>query len=151
LDLSLLCIHVNLLTIGVRQRHHIFPVDGHGPQNDQRLTGLYGFNNQLQLRQSYGISYNFRAWSLSSSKDGSRTWKIGSIFLQRSVMKPRSSPRSKHYKAPTSMRAVMDGGRYLCMAIPTVKRHDPSGYMKIMTCKSCGNGDPKYLHPGWQP
>ena len=40
----------------------------------------------------------------------------------------------------------MDNGRYLCMAIPTIKRRDLNGYEKITTCKLCSYGDPKYLH-----
>jgi len=31
------------------------------------------------------------------------------------------------------------------MAIPTIKRRDPGGYEKFVTCKSYGYWDPEYL------
>jgi len=37
------------------------------------------------------------------------------------------STSSKRYNAPTSMRVVMNSGRYLYMTIPTIKRHDLDG------------------------
>jgi len=40
------------------------------------------------------------------------------------------------------MQAVMNNGRYLCIASPTIKRRDLSGYKKIITCKSCNYVDP---------
>ena len=43
------------------------------------------------------------------------------------------------------MRVIMDIDIYLCMTIPTIKRHDLDGYKEITTCISCSWWDPKYL------
>ena len=62
----------------------------------------------------------------------------------------RLSPCSKRYNAPTSMRVVVDGDKYLCMIMPTIKQRDLGGYEKITTCKSRSCGDPKYsYHQLW--
>jgi len=42
-------------------------------------------------------------------------------------------PCSKQYNASKSMLAVIDHGRYFCMSIPTIKRHDLGGYKKFIT------------------
>jgi len=52
-------------------------------------AGLFGFNNQLQLRLSSGVSYSFKAQVFSTSEIGSTTWKIGFIFHE-SGMSPQS-------------------------------------------------------------
>jgi len=54
------------------------------------------------------------------------------------------------HNASTTMRVVMDGGGYLCVIIPTIKRRDLGGYKKVTTCKSCSYRDLKFLHPQWQ-
>jgi len=45
-------------------------------------------------------------------------------------------PHSKCYNTPTSTRAIMDSGEYLCMTIPPIKRCDLGGYEKITMFKS---------------
>jgi len=57
----------------------------------------------------------------------------------------KSSPRFKRYNTHISMRVIMDSDGYHCMTIPTIKRRELGCYEKITTCKSCSNGDPKYL------
>ena len=71
-------------------------------------------------------------------KDSSISAICGSSYATR------SSPRSKHYNALIPMRVVMDSIGYLCMAIQTIKRHDPGSYEKFITCKSCSYVDLKY-------
>ena len=56
----------------------------------------------------------------------------------------RSSPHSKCYKTSISMWALMNSGRYLCMAIPTIKRRELGSYKEIITCESYSHVDP---HP----
>jgi len=59
----------------------------------------------------------------------------------------RSSPRSKHYNAPISMRAIIDSCGYICIGIPTIKQHNLDGYKKIITYEIYNYVDPKDPHP----
>ena len=54
------------------------------------------------------------------------------------------------FKMPqcSSMRDVMDSGRYLYMTIHVIKRLSSCGYEKIVTCSY---GDPMYPHSQRQP
>ena len=58
-----------------------------------------------------------------------------------------SSSRSKLYNASLLMQVVMDSDIYLCMNIPIIKRGDPGGHKKFITCRSCNYEDLKYPHP----
>jgi len=61
-----------------------------------------------------------------------------------------SSPHSKCYNTPTSMRVVMDGSEYPYVIIPIIKRPDLGGYKKISTCKLWSYGYLKFSHPQLQ-
>jgi len=58
----------------------------------------------------------------------------------------RSSPHTKCYNVPTSMRGVMDSDRYLCIMIPMIKWCDLGSCEKITMWKTCSYWDPKYWH-----
>ena len=47
---------------------------------------------------------------------------------------------------PISMLVVMNSDTYLCMTIPTIKRHDLDGCEKITTFRLCSCRDLKHLY-----
>ena len=109
---------------------------------------LSGILTQLELCSSPEITI-IGAKSISGTTSDSDTKTLRSMqWLQLGGTIPRfmgsnrtarSSLRSKCYNASTLMRVVMDSGGYLCMAIPTIKRHDPDGDEKFISCKSCSH------------